>query len=114
MVLAKSFCVVIRRNHVAGNLEPSRNYVDPVYLEQHGLGEGELAMEMMPLLGIHNIQVGEDGDTVVCLVDTDDGKKEVLVLRAVERAGRLYFSPEGAPEEGTGRFSPWVLRMEVG
>ena len=63
-------------------------------------------------MGIHNIEVADDNRTVLCTVDTTKDSKVVrenFVLRWVLHEGKLYLSPEKAPDPKTGIFKPWRL-----
>jgi hypothetical protein len=92
-----------------------RDFFDPRYLKKHGLTDRDIAFECSDHQGIHNIKVADDLRTVLCIVDPKGGKKasELIILRWVVYEGRLYLSPENAPDPKTGIFKPWILRTKL-
>jgi hypothetical protein len=93
-----------------------RDFFDPRYLKKHGLTGRDIAFEVIDnwpsFRGIHSIVVADDNRTVLCILDTKDGK-ELFVLRWVVYEGHIYISPEKAPDPKTGIFKPWILRKKV-
>ena len=93
-----------------------RDFFDPRYLKKHGLTDRDIAFEVINdwpwYQGLHNIVVGDDNRTVLCIVVTKEGK-ELFILRWVVYEGHLYISPEKAPDPKTGIFKPWILRTKV-
>ena len=67
LVLAKTFCVAMRRNeHVR-----LRQLIDPEYLKRIKLGDQkQLPIEIAPVWGIHNIVISNDRQTALCLYGT--------------------------------------------
>lgn len=113
LVLSKSFCVAMRRNHDREHTPELRSYFDPRYLEAHGLLEGDFQLKMAPVHSIHNIQVADDSRTVVCHVESDEGQQEVILLRVVAHEGALYVAPTNPPDAQTNLVQPWILRMSL-
>jgi hypothetical protein len=93
-----------------------RDFFDPRYLKKHGLTDRDIAFEVIDnwpsFRGIYNIVVADDNQTVLCILDTKEGK-ELFILRWVVYEGHLYISPEKAPDPKTGIFKPWILRTKV-
>lgn len=109
-VLAKVFCVALRRkDHPA-----IRGMIDPEFIRRHGLGaDGNLPVEIAPVLGIHNIVMARDANTVLCLYTTAEGDKEALLLRTRWRGDKLFIVPGGPPDSESGMFPPWILRQSL-
>jgi hypothetical protein len=53
------------------------------------------------------------GYTVLVVLKVKGGGKEAFVMRCVVHEGRIYISPEKAPDPKTGIFKPWILRTKV-
>ncbi|QDU35755.1 hypothetical protein Mal4_00370 [Maioricimonas rarisocia] len=114
LILAKSFCVEMRRHHNEGTSRKfRRQYFDPRYLAEHGLKPDELPVEMAAVGPIFNLQVADDRHTIVCHVGTGENQREVLVLRVTEHEGSVYLQPLRPPHAQTGRITPWILRMKL-
>lgn len=114
MLLADSKLFMSRMPSGHGDLR-FRDLFDPRYLKKHGLADKDIAFEVIDstsFRGIHNIQVADDKQTVLCTIDTKDGK-ELFILRWVVYEGHLYISPEKAPDPKTGIFKPWILRSKA-
>ncbi|MHC4875398.1 MAG: hypothetical protein ACYTGL_02795 [Planctomycetota bacterium] len=113
LVIAKRFCVALRRNHQREKSSALREYIDPEYLRKHELDGGSFPVATTPVLSIHNIMVADDHDTILCLVDKSDGTELALLLRTVERDGKLFLAPESIPDRQTREFTPWILKTEL-
>ncbi len=115
VALSKTFCVAMRRQTGPEERRHNlRDYISPAYLKKHNLEQGDLPMEIVPVLGIHNIQLADDGKTVLCIVNTQQNKdKHAIVLRMTEVDGRLYIDPVSPPNAQTGKFTPWMLHVKV-
>jgi hypothetical protein len=113
LAFAKGFCVAMRRLHDKENLPALRGYFDPRYLKQHGLLEGEFKVRMAPVGGIHNIVLADDRHTILCLVETGDGRTEAILLRTVVEGEMLYLSPATSPDPRTKVLTPWILRTKL-
>ena len=110
LVLAKTFCVAMRRNDQAR----LRQLIDPEYLKRIKLGDQkQLPIEIAPVLGIHNIVISNDRQTALCLYGTSKGDKEALLLRTRWTNGRLYVLPTAPRNAVTGHFQPWSLRTQL-
>ena len=90
-----------------------RDFIDPRYLKKHGLTDRDIAYEILDHQGLNTYQVADDLRTILFQVDAKGGGKEVIVVRWVVYEGRLYISPEKAPDPKTGIFKPWILRTKV-
>jgi RNA polymerase sigma factor (sigma-70 family) len=90
-----------------------RDLIDPRYLKKHGLTDRDMAYEILDHQGLDRYEVADDLRTVVFVVDSKGGGKELIVLRWVVYEGHLYISPEKAPDPKTGIFKPWILRMKA-
>jgi hypothetical protein len=90
-----------------------RDFIDPRYLKKHGLTDRDIAYEILDHRGLNSYQVADDLRTILFQVDSKGGGKEVIVVRWVVYEGRLYISPEKAPDPKTGIFKPWILRTKV-
>ena len=110
MVASKSFMIGIVG---AKGQTRYRDYFDPRYLKKHGLTDRDITFEIGDHHSIHNITVADDMQTVLCTVELNGGKKEVMILRWVVYEGHLYISPEKAPDPKTGIFKPWILRKRL-
>lgn len=115
LAISKSFCVAMRRDD--GSKERRLNlsdYISPAYLKKHNLKQSNLPIETLPVNSIFNIQLADDGQTLLCIVNTkgsDD--KHAIVLRTVVIDGNLYIDPVSAPDAKSDKFTPWTLRMKV-
>jgi hypothetical protein len=93
-----------------------REVFDPRYLKKHGLTDRDIAFEVTAkwpwYQGIHSLHPADDNQTVLCILDTNEGK-ELFILRWVVYEGHVYISPEKAPDPTTGIFKPWILRTKV-
>jgi len=92
-----------------------REFFDPRYLKKRGLTDKDIAFEVAGDRGIHDYTVADDNRTTLVTMDsTKDGKvvRELFLLRWVCSDGCLYVSPEKAPDEKTGIFTPWILRTK--
>jgi hypothetical protein len=112
-ILAKSFCVALRRHHADENLAALREFFDPRYLKKYNLTEGRLTFATASVRDIFSIQVAQDRCTLVCIVNTHENEKELLLFRATVHEGKLYLQPPLPPEPRTQKFTPWLLRTKV-
>jgi hypothetical protein len=90
-----------------------RELIDPRYLKKHGLTDRDLVYEVGEHVGLHNYQVADDLRTVLFIVDTKGGQRELIIARWVVHEGHLYLSPEKGPDPKTGIFRPWILQMKA-
>ena len=90
-----------------------RDWIDPRYLKKHGLTDRDIAYEILDHQGLHNYHVADDLRTILFVVHAKGGGKELIIVRWVVYEGRLYISPEKAPDPKTGIFKPWILRTKV-
>jgi len=90
-----------------------RDFIDPRYLKKHGLTDRDIAYEILDHQGLNSYQVADDLRTILFQVDAKGGGKELIIVRWVAYEGRLYISPEKAPDPKTGIFKPWILRTKV-
>ena len=90
-----------------------RDFIDPRYLKKHGLTDRDIAYEILDHQGLNSYQVADDLRTILFQVNSKGGGKELIVVRWVVHEGRLYISPEKAPDPKTGIFKPWNLRTKV-
>ena len=89
-----------------------RDFLDPRYLKKHGLTDRDIAYEILDHQGLNHYQMADDLRTILFEVDAKGGGKELILVRWVVYEGRLYISPEKAPDPRTGLFKPWILRMK--
>ncbi len=120
LAAAKAFCVAMRNNHGDKNANALREFIDPRYLEKNKLKDVDLAIPMLPVGSIFDLQIAEDGLTIYCVVGTGgttkDPIKEVLVLKMSDfegKGGTRYLAPPKAPDPKTGSFAPWILRAKL-
>lgn len=120
LATAKAFCVAMRNHHGDKNANALREYIDPRYLEKHELKHGDLAMPMLPVGPIFEIQIADDDATIYCVIGTGGTSeapiKEVLVLKMSdfeEKGGKRYLIPPKPPDSKTGSFAPWILRAKL-
>ena len=90
-----------------------RDFIDPRYLKKHGLTDRDIAYEILDHQGLSNYHMADDLRTILFQVDSKGGGEELIILRWVVYEGRLYISPEKAPDPKTGIFKPWILRTKV-
>jgi hypothetical protein len=90
-----------------------RDLLDPRYLEKHGLTDRDIAYEILDHQGLDNYHVADDLRTVLFVVESKGGGKELIIVRWVVYEGHLYLSPEKAPDPKTGIIKPWILRTKV-
>lgn len=90
-----------------------RDLIDPRYLKKHGLTDRDIAYEILDHQGLNSYQVADDVRTILFNVNSKGGGKELIMVRWVLYEGRLYISPEKAPDPKTGIFKPWILRTKV-
>jgi len=118
--IAKGFCIDLRDFHTGESLtgrhaDSIRGGLDPHYMARHGLEEGELPIVTAPFRDIHDIRVADDLRTVLCIVNTEEGGREVIVLKLDGEEGEtystLYFSPVNPPDAESGFFEPWILKV---
>jgi hypothetical protein len=72
----------------------------------------DIAFEYLPHQGIDSIDVADDKRTALCMV-TMGGQKVVILLRWAAFEGKIYLSPEKAPDPKTGVFKPWILKRNL-
>lgn len=113
LIFAKTFCVALRRYHRPGVSVALREFIDPAYLERHRLGEGAFPVRTIAVVNIHDIKVSDDPHTILCVVDTEEKRKEAILLRTVLRGGTLHLRPVDPPDPKDGGFTPWILRMKL-
>ena len=112
----KEFLGTLRNNH---RNEPERDartfrrFIDPEYLEEHGLAEGGLPMRAIDFVGMRVIDVADDERTVLCAVEREDRSKLVVMFRVVQREDAVYIQPFAAPDEESGYFHPWIQLIEA-
>lgn len=120
--LAKGFCIDLRDHYSNEPLHGRaadllRHYIDPEYLKKHDLQEGDLPILTTPFRRLDDFRVSDDLESVVCVVDNDVGRKEVILLRIVidrgEKYSYTYFRPGSPPDPKSGFFAPWVLKIEI-
>jgi len=123
LVVSKNFMSAIRHPQDQDVAFRYRDYFDPRYLKQHGLTDRDIAFELAYSPRILSIDVADDLRTVLCTIELNGGerkdnggftiRREAIILRWVVYEGRLYLSPEKAPDPKTGIFKPWILRTVV-
>jgi hypothetical protein len=120
--LAKGFCIDLRDHYSKEPLHGRvadllRHYLDPEYLKKHDLEEGDLPILTTPFRRLDDFRVSDDLESVLCTVDNDAGRKEVILLRIVidrgEKYSYIYFRPGRPPDSKSGFFAPWVLKIEI-
>jgi RNA polymerase sigma factor (sigma-70 family) len=90
-----------------------RELIDPRYLKKHGLTDRDIAYEILDHQGLQNYHVADDVRTILFVVHAKGGGNELIIVRWVVYEGRLYISPEKAPDPKTGIFKLWILRTKV-
>ncbi len=120
LAMAKGFCVAMRNHHGDKNANALREYIDPAYLKKHGLTDCDLSVPMLAVGALWNIEIADDGRTILCIVQNEANAKvpinEVLLLRVSDyegKGGERYLLPSNAPDPKTGTFSPWILRSKI-
>lgn len=113
LILAKRFCVAMRRNHQPEKSSALLQFLDPAFLELHKIPLRNPKITTFPLFNIHNIQISQDPNTILCLVDSNDGRRHALLLRTKTEKGKLYLTPLNPPDQKSGEFSPWILKTEL-
>ena len=75
---------------------------------------------MLAVGALWNIEVADDGRTILCFVRNGANAKvpinEVLLLRVSDhegKGGERYLLPSNAPDPMTGAFTPWILRTKI-
>jgi hypothetical protein len=84
---ARGFCNHLRDDHTGAALkglhaDRIRGLLDPHDMAEHDLEEGELPIVTAPFRDIHDVRVADDLRTVLCIVNTEEGDREVIVLTA--------------------------------
>ncbi len=113
LIFAKSFCVAIRRNHQPKKSSKLLNFIDPGYLERHGINRQNPNLQTFPLFNIYDIRISADPSTILCIVDTKNGPRQSLLLRTKMAEGEVYLDPISPPSKPNKTFSPWILRMNA-
>ncbi len=116
LAFVKGFLGALRNDHrddPARDAKTFRGWIDPAYLEQHDLAEGGLPMKTIDFLNMIVIKVADDGRTVFCAVEHEDGSKLVVLFRVVQRGNAIYIQPYAAPQPDSGSFNPWMLLMDA-
>lgn len=120
LAMAKGFCVAMRNHHRDKNANALRKYIDPAYLKKHDLMDRDLIVPMLAVGALWNIEVADDGRTILCIVQNEANAKvpinEVLLLRVSDyegKGGERYLLPSNAPDPKTGAFTPWILRSKI-
>jgi hypothetical protein len=109
LVASKAFIADLR---LPGRIR-FRELLDPRYLKKHGLTDRDIAYEVSDDQGLNNYHVADDLRTVLFVVDSKGGAKELIIVRWAVYEGHIYISPEKAPDSKTGIFKPWILRCKV-
>ena len=112
-ILAKTFCVAMRRNHTPETSSALRAYIHPVYLKKHQRAGQEFSFQTVSVKSIFDIQITDDPHTILCLVSTADNSREAIILRTAIHEERLYVSPVRPPHAETGSLTPWILRTKL-
>ena len=113
LVIAKSFCVAMRRNHNREQVPELRGYFDPRYLKEHELLNGDFKVRMAPVMNIRNILLAKDKRTLLCMVETSKGAKELILLQTTVHDGKLYLLPARAPNRTSKSITPWILHTSL-
>lgn len=113
LAFAKSFCVAMRRNHQPERSSKLLNFIDPGYLERHGINRQNPSLQTFPLFNIYDIKISADPSTILCIVDTKNGSRQSLLLRTKMTKEKVYLDPISPPSKPTKTFSPWILRMKA-
>ena len=116
LAFMKGFLGALRDDHRGDpvrDAETFRGWIDPTYLDQHGLAEGGLPMKTIDFLNMVTINVADDGRTVLCVVEPEDRSELVALFRVVQRSNAIYIQPFAAPEQDSGSFNPWMLLMDA-
>ncbi len=120
--MAYSFCIEMRDKRREGPQTGEkaawfRNFIDPQYLAEHNLTEGDLPLMTLPFREVRDIRVSDDLETAYCVVTTEDQGTEVFLFRFIndgaEPYARYHFRPANPPDEQTGFIEPWVLWARV-
>ena len=119
LAMAKSFCVAMRNHHGDKNANALREYIDPAYLKKHDLTDRDLSIPMAAVGALWNIDVADDGRTILCILQTGANARErineILLLRVSDtegKGGERYLLPPNAPDPKTGAVTPWILRTK--
>ncbi len=121
---AKHFCIELRSHHhwqtplTGRTADKIRQYIHPDYLEKHNLAEGDLPILIEPFKKLVVIyRISDDHKSIVCITENDDKQRELFLFRLEveegERYSRYGIMPASPPDEETGLFKPWVLRMTL-
>lgn len=116
LVIAKSFCVQMRHHDESVSIrELGLSYIDPRYLEKHGLSQDEFHVRTIPLVPTaqDDIEVAADRRTIACYMGTGEDQREIILFRTTLHEGNLYFLPAEPPDPKSGLVTPWILRMKL-
>jgi len=121
--IAKGFCIDMRECYSTKPLtgryaDKIREYIDPAFLKEHGLEEGPLPIMTTPFRKLDDIRVSDDLQTVLCVVENENARKDVILLRVAikpfnDRYSYASIRPGSGPDVQSGKFVPWVLKAEI-
>ncbi len=114
----KMFLVAMRNHHQDKNANALREFLDPRYLKEYHLTEGDLHAQMAAVGNIRSYEIAADRRTILCFVETKEDAikepvKELILIRVSFHERRLYLVPPSEPDRKTGSFTPWLLRTKA-
>ncbi len=112
-VITKVYAVQHYNRYTDAEAGKLREFIDPRYLKEHRLTEGNFPMERVVFKTTWRTQVSDDLQTAIFVAETEAGVKELFVFRMTIYDNRIYFLPSTPPDKTTKSFKPWILRMKL-
>jgi hypothetical protein len=112
-VVTKTFIPALRERLSDKEAAKLREFIDPRYLKEHGLEEGEFPIQRVVTGDIYSNHLSVDPSTALVVAETEGGAKECFLFRLTVHEKNVYIAPLKAPGKKSKSFSPWILRVKV-
>jgi hypothetical protein len=90
-----------------------RKFIDPPYLQAHGMQDGVFPIQRVVTGAIYDNQLSDDPRTALIVAKTENAAKECFLFRLTVHEGKVYIAPLSPPDKPSGSFKPWILRVKV-
>ena len=108
-ILAKRFYLSMKQ----ANIEKLREIIDPVYLTENHLDDARLNSRLAPATNLYAVHLAADKQTVLCQIEGSRESVSIVLLRIIDRDGKLYLVPPHPPVGKTEQFTPWLLHTTL-
>ncbi len=109
----KRFIAALRERFSDEKAAELRKFIDPRYLEEHGLRDGVFPIQRVVTGAIYDNQLSDDPCMVLIVAKTEEAAKECFLFRLTVHEGVVVIAPLSPPDKKSKSFKPWILRVKV-